>query len=110
MENLASCGEEWNVEDWEPVSTEKGHWATLYSNLEVLLHLCNLVGLEALQKLPSVPFDNVSDDSDMNYIVNPANLKLKFYDRGVRVYIILVLALFMLLKQYTGTVACVLLL
>lgn len=75
------------VDDWESVSTERGHWATLYSNLEVLLHLCNLVGPKQLHKLPSVPFDDRPDDPNTLYAVDLANWNLKFYDKGVIVVV-----------------------
>lgn len=88
IESLSTYSEEGNVvEDWESVSTERGHWATLYSNLEILLHLCNLVGLEELRKLPSVLFDDRPDDPNTDYAVDIANLNLKFYDKGVLVVI-----------------------
>lgn len=69
---------------WESVTAEKGHWATLYSNLEVLVHLCNVVGLNALRSLPSVPFDDLAEGMERShYIVDPTQLKLKFFDKGM---------------------------
>lgn len=68
-------------EEWESVTAERGHWATLHSNLEVLVHLCNVVGPDALRRLPSLPFDEVPEDEDDDNVVDPS--KLKFYNKGV---------------------------
>lgn len=83
FEKLSCCGEEESKEEWESVSAERGHWATLHNNLEVLIHLCNVVGMEALKKLPSVPFDDLPDHSKIDYVVDPSTLKLKFFDKGL---------------------------
>lgn len=80
IEHSTSCRDV--IEDWESVTTEKGHWATLYSNLEVLLHLCNLVGVEELRKLPFIPFDDRPSDPNASYTVDLSNLNLKFYGKG----------------------------
>ncbi len=77
---FVSCNEE--IEEWQTVTMERGHWATLYNNLEKLVHLCNLIGPEALKTLPSVPFDDITEDSRDFYTVDPTKLKLQFYDRG----------------------------
>lgn len=83
------CSERECDEEWEWVTAERGHWATLYSNLEILVHLCNVVGLDALRKLPFVPFEDLPEhkddehkDDETCYVVDPANLKLKFFNKG----------------------------
>lgn len=79
-------------EEWESVTAERGHWATLHSNLEVLVHLSNVVGLEALKRLPPVPFDDIPEDSNKScYAIEPAQLKLKFFDKGLSAIYILAL-------------------
>ena len=80
IENSTCSVEEGGIEDWESVSTEKGHWATLYSNLEILLHLSNLVGLDSLTRLPCAPFVDRQEDSSA--VIEVANLTAKFYDKG----------------------------
>lgn len=79
----AFCEEEGMSEEWESVTAERGHWVTLHNNLEVLLHLCNIVGLDRLRRLPSLPFAEVSEDEEDKtaYVVEPS--KLKFFDKGV---------------------------
>ena len=72
------------LEEWETVTAEKGHWAMLYSNLEVLVLLSNIVGVEALKHLPPIPFENISDDKYKKYSINPAKLSLQFFDKGLR--------------------------
>ena len=72
-------------EEWESLTPEKGHWATLYNNLEALVHLCNVVGAEALRKIPSVPFYDMPEDWDSSkgtFIVDTIMLQLKFFDKG----------------------------
>lgn len=70
-------------EEWESVTAERGHWATLHNNLQVLIHLSNIVGLDRLRRLPSIPFAEVSEDEDekASYVVEPS--KLKFFDKGI---------------------------
>ena len=69
-------------EEWETVTAEGGHWATLHRNLEVLVHLHNIVGAEPLKRLPSIPFDDLPEDKDerSSYCLDLANIK--FYDKG----------------------------
>ena len=71
-------------EEWQTVSTERGHWATLYSHLEVLVYLSNIVGLEALKTLPSVPYFNISEDTEHLGSIDISKLKMQFYDKGLR--------------------------
>ena len=77
--------EERDIEEWETVSAEKGYWATLYMNLEVLVHLSNIVGQKLLRKLPSVPFYDLAEglsNNDAAVASDLLNLKIKFFDKG----------------------------
>ena len=74
IENLSSCNE--GVDEWHTVTAERSHWVTLYNNLELLIPLCNIVGIEALKSLPSVPFDDIQEDEHLDL------QNLKFYDKG----------------------------
>ncbi len=77
-----TISEEEGNEQWESVTTQRGHWATLYHNLEVLVHLCNIVGVETLRKLPSVPYVDLPESFDGPWKIDPATLQLKFFDKG----------------------------
>ena len=73
------------VEDWESVSAEKSHWATLYTNLEVLVHLSNIVGSTSLKLLPVVPIYDLPEDSSNPDVIAADLVKLQFqlFDRGL---------------------------
>lgn len=84
-EEVASGDEE---RDWESVSAEKGYWATLYTNLEVLVHLSNVVGQDMLGVLPSVPFFDLPEDlTDKDTVSSHlVHLHFKFFDKGWNLY------------------------
>ena len=77
-----SHSEDGSSEEWETVTPEGGHWATLHRNLEILVHLHNIVGAEPVKRLPSIPFDDLPEDKDerSSYRLDPTNIK--FYDKG----------------------------
>lgn len=82
IEDRASTNEG-EADEWHTITAERGHWATLYTNLQLLIPLCNIVGLEALKSLPSVPFDDISEGKEHCYTVDIANIK--FFDKGLNV-------------------------
>ena len=72
-------------EEWESVTTERGHWVTLYNTLEALLYLCNVVGVKALRKLPSIPFADIPENYEgtrCDFIADLGNLQLSLFDKG----------------------------
>lgn len=83
-EQVDITDEESGVEDWETVSTEKGYWATLYTNLTVLVHLSNIVGQEFLRMLPRVPFYDEPEEltNQDTLTADLVDLKFKLFDKG----------------------------
>ncbi len=78
-------GSERGIEDWESVSTEKSHWATLYTNIEVLIHLCNIVGPSSMKHLPVVPIYDMAEDSynQKGIAEDLVNLKFQLFNSGL---------------------------
>lgn len=58
---LYQTGEE--EEAWETVTAEREQWVRLIHHLEALTILSNTIGVDAMRRLPSVPFI-VSEESD----------------------------------------------
>ena len=83
--------EERDLEEWETVSAEKGYWATLYTNLLVLVHLSNVVGQASLRALPSVPFYDIPDaPTSKDLTADLVDLKFKLFDKGWTDFVIII--------------------
>ena len=81
---VAVAGIEREAEDWESVSHEKTHWAILYTNVEVLVHLTNVVGPSSLNYLPSIPiYDHLEDHANEDAIAaDLVDLKFQLFDKS----------------------------
>ena len=69
-------------EAWETVTAEREQWVRLIHHLEALTILSNTIGVNAIRKLPSVPFIACEKSDKATEILDIGVLKVQLLQDG----------------------------